>query len=231
MKAVVFDIDDTLISEREFVLSGYHAVSKRLAGTEGLSAEKLYERLVTLSKDGYANIYDRLFESIGADPGPELIPELVRIYGRHFPAVHFYGDAVPAITRLKGMNIRLGIISDGDPVRQHNKLKACGGEEYFDRIIITDELGGKEYHKPDPRSFIKMAEALECTPEEMIYIGDNPEKDFYIMNELPVKTARIIRENGIYKDRGYLGGIKETWRLRELTDIVKIMEENPGVPA
>ena len=57
----------------------------------------------------------------------------------------------------------------------------------------------------------------------MIYVGDNPAKDFHISADLPVRTARIIRENGIYNDREYLDGIKETYRIESLTDLLDLI--------
>ncbi len=56
-------------------------------------------------------------------------------------------------------------------------------------------------------------------PSEIIYVGDNPEKDFYLSVTAGIRTARIIRENGVYSDRDYLHGVREDYRICSLTEL------------
>ena len=218
MKAVIFDIDDTLISERMFMESGYREISKAAADKLSDGWRSIYEKLLELSEESPKYIINRLFDSYGIRYDENDIGELIRIYREHEPELEFYSDVLPAIGLLKNKGIRTGIISDGYPVMQHNKLKACRGEQYFDKIIITNELGGSEYNKPDMRSYDIMAEALQVSCAEMLYVGDNPEKDFLISKSRPVKTARIIRPRGIYAGREYREGIRETYRIKDLKE-------------
>lgn len=57
------------------------------------------------------------------------------------------------IRNLKCKGIKVGIITDGRPEGQRNKIKALGLEELVDDIIITDELGGIQFRKPNDISF------------------------------------------------------------------------------
>ena len=105
------------------------------------------------------------------------------------------------------------------------------GEEikrWFDEIILNDEFGGPSFRKPEPHGFKVMAGRLGIDPSAMIYVGDNPSKDFHIAADLPVRTARIIREKGIYNNRRYLDDIHETWRIDALTDILSIIDDQNG---
>ena len=95
-------------------------------------------------------------------------------------------------------------------------------------IKLNDEFGGPSFRKPDPHGFKVMAGRLGTDPSSMIYIGDNPSKDFHIAADLPVRTARIIREKGIYNNRSYLDDIHETWRIDALTDILSIIDDQNG---
>lgn len=223
LKAAIFDIDDTLISEHAFMLSGYRAVSKKLEELLPDIWQDIYERLIELSEESPRNIFNRLLDTYHLYYDEDDIKELVDIYRNHMPDISFHDDVLPTLNALKKRGIRTGIISDGIPLTQHNKIHACGGESYFDRIIITDELGGEAYRKPDPRSFDMMAGSLGTDISQMLYIGDNPEKDFFIMHDRPIKTARIVREDSIYSGRQYRGGIRESFRLNSLTDILDII--------
>jgi len=226
LKAVIFDIDDTLISEYDFVLSGYKKVCEKLCKEPDipLSYEELYDTLLDISRGGFLFVYDRLFDRLGIDrdlpENRERIKDLIRIYQTHDPDIRLYDDVDETLTELKKRGCRLGIVSDGDPARQRKKLKVCDAEKYFDCVIITDELGGEEFRKPDPRSFEKLEKELKTDLKDMIYVGDNPSKDFYLKKVLPIKTARIIRPRGIYTDREYREGIKEDYRLETLKDIL-----------
>ena len=44
-KAIIFDLDDTLISEKEYIKSGYKAVSKYIEEKYRLDKEKTYVQL------------------------------------------------------------------------------------------------------------------------------------------------------------------------------------------
>lgn len=245
IKAVIFDLDDTLISEYEFVANGYRFVSDILAKRLGASPQEIEDRLWELSRQTYSNVFNRLFDLYGEEYTEDELKELILAYRNHPADTRFYPDAEETLKQLKARDILTGIISDGDPARQRNKIrsavagmKASGLHKtdsaditgisgdiekeisrWFDEIILNDEFGGAEFRKPNPKGFVEMAARLGVDPGEMIYVGDNPAKDFHISSVLPVRTARIIRENGIYHDREYLDGIKETFRIEALTEI------------
>ena len=241
IKAVIFDLDDTLLSEYEFVVSGYRYVSVFLSRMIGVSAEEINDRLRELSKETYANAFNRLFDSYGVTYTADELRSLIKAYQQHPANLTFYPDVYPTLRTLKDKGILTGIISDGDPQRQWNKINfavaamhsdnlsdnddpnLASPDSWFDAIILNDEFGGESFRKPNPHGYKVIAEKLSVDPAEMIYVGDNPAKDFHISADLPVRTARIIRENGIYNDREYLDGIKETYRIESLTDLLDLI--------
>ena len=229
IKAVIFDLDDTLISEYDFVMSGYRYMSSLLTERLGMESDAIYEKLRELSKTTYSRAFDRLFESCGKSCDPEEMAGYIDAYRNHPAKVSFYPDVLPAIKELRSMGLKLGIISDGEPGRQRNKLRAAKGLNLFDEIVLNDEVGGIECRKPCPRGFEVMASRLGIEPSRMIYVGDNPSKDFHISADLGVATLRIKREKGIYLDREYLDGIRETAAIDSLLDIPKLLSK--GFPA
>ena len=68
-----------------------------------------------------------------------------------------------------------------------------------------------------------MAKNLGVNFSEMIYVGDNEEKDFIGANKLGIYTSCIIRANGIYSkkllDLGYKAK-KYIYTLNMLEDII-----------
>ena len=77
IRAVIFDLDDTLISEYEFVVSGYRFVSEKLAGRLDKTASEIEDRLWELSKETYSRAFNRLFDSYGVSCSEEELKELI----------------------------------------------------------------------------------------------------------------------------------------------------------
>lgn len=223
-KAVLFDLDDTLISEEQYIRSGYHKIAEYILMHYKLQAdtEALFQELFALYQADAKNVFNRMLDAHGIAYEKEDILKLVEIYRSHMPTITFFEDVLPTLTQLKEKDIKLGIISDGYAVTQKNKVKVLQADALFDRIILTDELG-RDYWKPDARSFLMMAEAFHIEPSEMIYVGDNPEKDFYIGKDYPILTVRIKREHCVYHDRAYRDGIKEKAAIGTLTELLTLL--------
>lgn len=222
-KAVLFDLDDTLTSEEDFIKSGYQSVARLLALRFGLKQADLYKELFALYKADAKNVFNRILDAHGIPYTKEDILALVSNYRSHIPNVSFYADVLPTLTTLRKRGIRLGIISDGYAITQQNKIATLKAEDLFDHIILTDLLG-RDYWKPDERAFSMMCEVFGLDYSEMVYVGDNPEKDFYIGKDHPILTIRIDRGNGVYQDRAYLGGIKEKMRISSLSELLTLIE-------
>jgi len=219
IKSVIFDLDDTLISEEKYIESGYRYISKLLSRRTDKNEIQLYQLLIALFKENPKYVFNRLFDMSGISYSKSDILELVEQYRNHLPTIEFFDDVLPFLKELKKRGIKVGIITDGYANAQRQKLKAINADNYFDEIIVTDELG-REYWKPNPNAFELMKEKMNVSFNEMIYIGDNPEKDFYIGSIYPIKTIRIYRNNGIHKEKIYFKNIKESYSIRSLTEII-----------
>lgn len=194
LKAVIFDLDDTLYSEKEYVKSGYAAVAQVLPNVENAEAKlwKAFEEKKSAIDDLLCseNIYSE-----------ELKRKCLEVYRLHQPSIHLYDEAAEMLTQLRREGFLIGIITDGRPEGQRAKIKALGLTELVDRIIITDELGGIEYRKPNEKAFVIMKDQLIVEYGEMCYVGDNINKDFIAPEKLGMKTFFINNINGIYTAR------------------------------
>jgi len=213
IKAVVFDLDDTLYPEHEYVLSGFRAVSDELEREIGcLNAFQELEPLFLCDKRG---VFDRFIAKNSLSVSADALHE---IYINHFPRIAPFVDVPPCFAELRQSGFKLGIITDGRPVQQKNKLTALGIADFggtlgrpsqsaltalIDVIIITDVLG-IEFRKPHPKAFEVMKEGLGVDYNEIVYVGDNPAKDFFVGALHPILTVQILR-NGYYGGDYYCG--------------------------
>jgi putative hydrolase of the HAD superfamily len=226
VRAVIFDLDDTLISEKQYIKSGYQRISKFLSNRFDKDENEIYQILTNIFNESSLNVFNRLFDEFGIIYKGKDIMELVEEYRNHLPTIEFFEDVLPCLEDLKKKGIKVGIITDGYANAQRHKLNAVKAFDYFDEILITDELG-REYWKPHPKSFEIMKKKMNVEFNEMIYIGDNPKKDFYIGEIYPIKTVKIERSNGVYKGAEYYQGIKYKYRIDSLGEL-KIILNNYG---
>ena len=221
IKAVVFDLDDTLISEKEYIKSGYRHIAEVVSQRFNFNKDQVYIDLFQLFKKSPHNVFNRLYEKYNIEYSKDMIIDLVNEYRGHFPNIKFYDDVLPCLNELKRLGVKIGIITDGYAIAQRQKLIAVEADKYFDEIIVTDELG-REYWKPHPKAFEIIKERFEVSFDEMVYVGDNPEKDFYISTIYPIKTIRILRD-GVHKNNCYLDGIREDFSLDKLINLIEII--------
>ncbi|MGL5260200.1 MAG: HAD family hydrolase [Lachnospiraceae bacterium] len=226
IKAVVFDLDDTLILERDYVHSGFLAVASKFLEyypQENITPKQLKDTMLSFWMEDSKTVFNKLFDFFQKEYKKEDILYFVEVYRNHIPTSCFFEDVLPTLQFLKDHNIKTGIITDGFKHAQRKKLNALHAEELFDEILVTDELG-REYWKPSPTPFEIMKQKLQCEFEEMIYIGDNPSKDFHISSIFPIRCIRINREYGVYLEGEYLNGIKEWKTIQSLYEIQTLIK-------
>jgi putative hydrolase of the HAD superfamily len=218
IQAVVFDLDDTLISEKQYVTSGFRVVSRFVSDRFGIDESAVFDTLHQLFAADSKRVFNRMFEELRIPYQEDDIRRLIELYRNHNPQIEFFDDVIPCLTYLRNHGVKTGVITDGYKVTQWKKLKAVSAEIWFDHIIVTDELG-KDFWKPHPYPFELMAEKLGVQFNQMMYVGDNPEKDFYIRSVYPVITVRIVRDGSIYAKKPYYCGVKENFKIESMHEL------------
>lgn len=195
IKAVIFDLDDTLYDESSYVSQAFDQVATYLSQKYGISKQEIFEKMkYELDCHGRGKIFDRVCEYFSLQ---ESIKDLVHIYRNTVPDLNLYPDSEDILNKLKRTGIRTGIITDGCSVVQHKKLDALGLKKIIDYIIVTDDFG-PDYWKPSRKPYLDMLKTLGCEPGQSIYVGDNPHKDFLGAKAIGMKTVRIKRQKGMF---------------------------------
>ena len=208
IKGVIFDLDDTLYSEKEYVRSGYKAVSDYLGGGY---EDKLWSYFI----EGKPAI-DELLKELGREN--EKV-EVLEVYRSHKPDIHLYPGVIEMIEELKSKGIKVGIITDGRPEGQQNKLEALGLD--VDDVIITDELGGIQFRKPCDIAFRIMMTRWRLNPADIVYVGDNPAKDFQAPQQLGMRSLWFKNADGLYYAEGTMQFVSS---INEISAILTVQE-------
>lgn len=192
IKGAIFDLDDTLYSEKEYVRSGFKAVSKLFP--DNLFCEEVLWNAFCQGDNAIDCLLHK--KRITSNAIKDLC---IDVYRKHTPNIHLYDGVKEMLESLKKQGIKIGMITDGRPSGQHLKIESLGIEAYFDKIIITDELGGVECRKPNPIAFKLMKEFMGMEFSELCYIGDNISKDFNAPRELMMRCILFKNKDGLYR--------------------------------
>jgi putative hydrolase of the HAD superfamily len=198
-QAIVFDLDDTLYPERDFVLSGFRAVAEWAEAHLSIRCDQGYADLCKLYESGVrGDTFNRWLVTHNL-LAAELLPQLVQVYRQHTPQLTPFAE-VPALLDRLHSHYRLGLVSDGYLDVQRGKLTALGLGHYFDAVVFSDEWG-REAWKPSVRPFQTVLQRLAVPASTAIYVADNPLKDFWGARQVGMFTVRIQRSGGEHSHR------------------------------
>ncbi len=195
VKAFVFDLDDTLYLERDFVFSGYRAVAERVWRDHAIDIEGRLRALFESGRRG--DLFTEALRASGVEVPESYMSILVEIYRSHPPRISPCLD-YGAVKALREKGFMTGIVTDGWKNVQSSKIEALEIAGDFDSIVLTDALGGQEFWKPSPEPFKRVLQHLDVAPQHAVYIGDNPAKDFIGAHAAGMKAIRIVRPGAIH---------------------------------
>lgn len=211
-QCIVFDVDDTLYLERDYVRSGLKALDRWLRREHGLRG--FYTTANTLFEEGLRRvIFDEALGQLDLRPTPQLIDEMVRIYRLHEPQIELLPDARRCLQGLQN-SFQLAALTGGPPESQHAKVEALGLTHWCLPIIYAG-LKGARLDKPHPRPFLELERRSGFSGSDCIYVSDNPTKDFVAPLSLGWAVARIRRPQSLHFELPTPEGIPEFADLDE----------------
>lgn len=218
IKAVIFDLDNTLYDEHQFVKSGYMAVSEYLSKKNKVDRKEFYKLLWnTFISHGREKVFNRALKKIGIYD-KEKVKELVKVYRSHFPNIKPYRGTFGILSQLKRKYL-LGLITDGIKSVQKRKVEALKIKDFFDLIIYTGQYGPKNY-KPNTFPYLKILKKFKIKPFESLYVGDNPFKDFKGARKLGIVTVRILK--GEYRNLNVINNVSD-YKIKNLKELLSIL--------
>ena len=174
-KVIVFDLEDTLYKEVDFLKSGYRAVADYL--TVSCCMPDLFSEMIGAYQEGENDVFQKILDNHHLNITKE---KLIDVYRYHLPQIQL-DDNVKSVLEQLQTRCHLALITDGRTRTKMNIITALGLSEYFrmSDIYISEEVG---HLKTAPYSFEKIMEKYPGC--HYVYVGDNTEKDFLMPNLL-----------------------------------------------
>ena len=179
---IVFDLDDTLYKEIDFVKSAYIYINSYINVRFNLDLSNSIKKCL----DGEVNFYDLINSKLHPDQNFP-IEKYLELYRFHYPEIKLSDDTTVFLNKIISHNIDFSIITDGRSISQRNKIKALGLYDLVKNIIISEETG---FEKPHLNNF-KILDRIYHN-KKLIYIADNTSKDFFAPNSLKWNTICLI---------------------------------------
>jgi len=188
---VVFDLDDTLYYEIDFLKSAYKEIAIFIKEKEDLT---IGEEVIYLSMLHFYNKGGNAFSNIiGKYGGSSItIKDLLYLYRNHKPAIQLSSGTVEVLNFLNQKKISIGLITDGRSIQQRSKIEALGLNHYLKHIIISEEFGSE---KPSKENYVFFENKYKGS--HFMYVGDNVKKDFITPNKLGWYTVCLRDKEGL----------------------------------
>lgn len=205
---ICIDLDDTIFKEIYFFRSGVFSSFNHFLGIK-LPYDSEFLKLNSLWIEFIVKSCEISKEDV------------LSYYREHIPNIRLPEDSRLFLNKAKKNNIPIVLISDGRSITQRNKLFSLEIIDFFDFIVISEEIGSE---KPCLNNF-KKVEDFYGTKKKYLYIGDNTSKDFIGPNNLNWSTICLL-DNGINihpqnfnQDLLYLPKVKVS-NLKEINFII-----------
>ncbi|WP_188193777.1 HAD family hydrolase [Nonomuraea sp. SYSU D8015] len=186
IKGVLFDLDGTLLDHRGAADAAITAwLSARCPGHPRLAeAPELWERLevphLAMWQRGECSVEEQRRRRLRAfcrellvDEPADLDAAFADFVARYRRSWAAYPDAAGAVAALSGLV--LGVLTNGAQVMQEAKVRAIGLDGPLRTVLTGEVLGG--HFKPSPAAYTGAAAALGLTPEEVLLVGDDVDRD------------------------------------------------------
>ncbi len=197
---LIFDMDETLYPERQFIRSGFRAVAVDVERRFGVPADAAFEALLRiLRRGGRRHALQTLCASFGLPA--TAVPELVTVIRRHQPALHLPNVSVDVLARARAEGWRLGILTNGLPDVQARKVRALGLDRLVDVVVYAQEWGSGK-GKPERESFDVVRARLDTPPALTVFVGDDPWCDIVGARSAGLHTILLRRSAGLRSTTG-----------------------------
>jgi putative hydrolase of the HAD superfamily len=225
LRAVIFDLDNTLTDfMRMKRVSIKAAIEEMIDAGLRMSAEEATEKLFDIyDREGIEDqrVFDRFLEEELGEIDPMIHTAAIIGYrrGREY-TLTLYPHVKKTLLGLAKRGLKLAVLSDAPRYQAWSRLCYLQLQHFFDHVITFEDT---QVRKPDPAPFHRAIELLDMHPDEVIMVGDWPERDMVGAHGVGIRT--VYARYGDTSGATHSGADYEIDDISELVGIVdKLME-------
>jgi len=228
LKAVLFDIDDTLFDRKNAVKKVIRRIIKKLPDLfSGIPQEKIFKAfheadqmiLEDFNKGESGDVVRdkrsrRFLKTLGLDE--DFSDRITTMYISAYPDVSTPVQEAKEVVERLAEKYSLGVISNAFPDIQYHKLEGIGVRNLFQLILLSEEVG---IRKPQGAIFQKAAELLNVQPYECLFVGDSYDTDIVGAKKAGMKACWFNSDGKKVPDED----IKPDFEITALSELLSIL--------
>jgi putative hydrolase of the HAD superfamily len=218
IKAVIFDIDNTLIDFMSMKRAASMAAANAMieAGLQD-APEDLSERLFTFylehgieSDDAFEEYLKQEYKAVDY----RILASAVNAYVKEkYLHLKPYPGVLETLRELKRQGYKLGVVSDGVRLKARMRLNEAGLDGYFDAVVTYEDTGKQ---KPAREPFLRICDELGVNPEECLMVGDWPERD--------VQGGRLAGMKTCLAKYGQMHETKADYQIESFSKLLTVVD-------
>jgi putative hydrolase of the HAD superfamily len=231
LKAILFDVDDTLFDRNGAQLMALDVIAREFQNLfVGIGRQELVDAFLESDRLTILEFYGDIptiknvrvrraqvfLDLLGLDRAHANA--LAELYVEAYPRMNAPVDGAVALVETLAPRFQLGIVSNSLPDVQYQKLETLGIRRFFDCIVLSEEFG---IRKPDPAIFWHATELLGREPGECLYVGDS-----YTADVVGAKGAGLqvfwFNPNGLHPPKD---SVECDFEVRALAQVCEILDE------
>ncbi|MFV1974542.1 MAG: uridine diphosphate-N-acetylglucosamine-binding protein YvcK [Candidatus Scalindua sp.] len=222
MKAIIFDLDDTLYDCTGSLLEASRKRAAKAMVNAGLpcTEEKAYLIQKELSeKHGpYCPVFNEI--SIKYNMGHELVRSALKAYNSNeVNDIQLFPDVIPTLKKLAQEEYKLILMSTGIYERQHKKIELLDLKPYFDEIIINDQEVGLLMED----CFEAIIRKYSLSPQNVVVVGDRVRGELRIAKSKGMVTVQML--HGRFKDEtAYDSSNKPDYKIKKFFQLPTLLK-------
>ena len=222
IKAVIFDLDNTLLDfmtmKKEAVMNALSSMKE--AGLD-IDVDNSYKEIMDIYEvNGWENqlVFDKFLKNkLGYIDNKYLAAGIVAYRRAKEANLKAYPNVEKTLNHLLENNIKLAIVSDAPSREAWMRIYYLGLHNFFETVITFDESGER---KPSPTPFKLALGRLNLSKDEVLMVGDWPERDMVGASSVGIKT--------IFAKYGDAFGVEKSganWDIEDIYEVVNIIDE------
>src|SRR3989344_2613018 len=191
LKAVLFDLDNTLI---DFISMKKRcteaAVSAMIDAGLEISKKRAFDLMFEMyQKHGIEDhtIYQKFLQKYTKTVDYKILSAGIVAYRKvRSNELVPYPHVRNTLLALKKKGLKLGVVSDAPKMQAWLRLTEMNLVEFFDVVLGYEDTGKL---KPSAAPFRKALMLMKLKPEEVLFVGDNPQRDILGARKVGMKTV------------------------------------------
>ncbi len=187
---IIFDLDDTIYSQKDYDNPALLNVSKFLAGKIKQDKKEIFKKLRTLKKTRRGSapklVFDTFLKNYKFDNKKKIISSCISLFQKYECKELKKSKSLKILLKSFSKTKVLFLVTNGFKIRQENKIKYLQIKEYFKKIFILD--GIKKQTKPSISNVNYLMRYLKENKNlKSVFVGDNKETDYEFAKNLKIK--------------------------------------------